>query len=109
LKEKLSSYRISDQETIETIGNVYRDDHYMLDPHGAVGYLALQHYLQENPDKKGLFLETAHPVKFPEAVERITNEKIPVPPAIAGIMDREKHSLKIQPVYNQLKEYLLGK
>ena len=109
LKNKLSSYSISDDDTMATIGNVFRDHHYLLDPHGAVGYLALQQYLQENPDKKGIFLETAHPVKFPEAVERITNEKMPVPPGIAEIMDKEKHSLEIKPVYNQFKEYLLSK
>lgn len=107
LKDKLSSYSISDEETIATIGEVYKKYNYLLDPHGAVGYLSLQRYLRDNPEQKGLFLETAHPVKFPEAVEKITGKKIPLPAAVADIMDRQKSSILIKPGYNNLQEFLL--
>jgi len=65
LKSKLSSYSISDKETMKTIAEVYQKENYILDPHGAVGYLSLQRYLNDNPNEKGIFLETAHPVMFP--------------------------------------------
>jgi threonine synthase len=107
LKEKLSSYSISDVETIATIDKVYQQHNYLLDPHGAVGYLSLERYLRDNPDQKGLFLETAHPVKFPEAVEKITGKKIPMPAAVAGIMGREKSSKLMKAGYNNLREFLL--
>ncbi|MEI9908462.1 MAG: threonine synthase [Bacteroidota bacterium] len=68
LKNKLSSYSITDEETIHTISEAYKQHSYTLDPHGAVGYLALKRYLEKHPDSKGIFLETAHPVKFPDAV-----------------------------------------
>jgi threonine synthase len=108
LKEKLTSFSISDQETLATIGEVYQQHNYLLDPHGAVGYLSLQRYLRDNPDQKGLFLETAHPVKFPEAVEKITGKKIPLPAAVEGIMDREKSSKLMKAGYDNLKEFLLN-
>ena len=108
LKEKLSSYSITDAETVATIGEVYQQYHYLLDPHGAVGYLSLSRYLRDNPDQKGLFLETAHPVKFPESVEKITGKKIPLPQAVAGIMDRPKSSVLMKPGYDNLKEFLLN-
>jgi len=107
LKNKLSSYSITDAETIATIGEVYQKYHYLLDPHGAVGYLALSRYLRDNPDQKGLFLETAHPVKFPESVEKVTGKKIPLPLEVAGIMDRQKSSILMKPGYENLKEFLL--
>lgn len=107
LRQYLSSYSISDAETVATIREVYGQHHYLLDPHGAVGYLSLQRYLQDHPEQKGLFLETAHPVKFPEAVETITGVPIPIPGSVKDIMYRQKQSLVIQPVYNILKDYLL--
>jgi threonine synthase len=107
LKKSLTSYSISDKETEETIADVYKKDSYLLDPHGAVGYLSLQHYMKEHPGKKGIFLETAHPVKFQETVEKITGEIIKVPSSIRNIMGKEKKSLKIRPGYKELKDYLL--
>jgi threonine synthase len=107
LKTKLSSCSITDDETKAAIRDVFNQFQYTLDPHGAVGYLALQRYLLQNPGQKGIFLETAHPVKFPEAVESSTGSLIPMPPAIASIMNKEKRSVLIKPDSQQLKEYLL--
>ena len=108
LKGKLSSYSISDEETKQTIAKVYEKYDYLLDPHGAVGYLALEKYLQEHKDDKGFFLETAHPVKFPAAVESIIGRKIEVPKSVNYLLNKEKLSLKISTDYQQLKDYLLA-
>ena len=109
LKKKLSSYTITDEETKATIQRVHDETGYLADPHGAVGYLALERFLQDQPGKKGIFLETAHPVKFPEAVEQITGQKIPVPASLQPMMRNEKHSIFIQPDYDELKSYLWNK
>src|SRR5688500_3878172 len=108
LKGKLSSYSISDEETKQTIAEVYEKYDYILDPHGAVGYLALKKYLQEHKDDKGFFLETAHPVKFPDAVESITGRKIEVPKSVNYLLDKKKLSVKISADYQQLKDYLMS-
>jgi threonine synthase len=109
LKGKLSSYSITDEETKETIGNVYQQHKYLLDPHGAVGYLALSRYLQSHPQDKGFILETAHPVKFPDAVESIIGHPVAVPESVQYLLNKEKKSIKIDTAYSQLKEYLLSR
>ncbi len=107
LKKRLTSCSISDKETVQTIADVFKNFNYLLDPHGAVGYLALQNYLKDHAGEKGIFLETAHPVKFPGAVERITKQVIKVPDSIQSIMTKEEKSLKIGPHFSELKNYLL--
>ena len=109
VKGKLTSYSISDEETKQTIAAVYKQYEYLLDPHGAVGYLALERYLKEHPDQKGFFLETAHPVKFPDAVESLIGEKIEVPRSVSHLLTKKKQSVKINADYKQLKDYLLSK
>jgi threonine synthase len=107
LKEKLSSYSITDEETIDTIKNVYENKDYLLDPHGAVGYLSLQHFIDEHPAAKGIFLETAHPVKFPDAIEKIIGKPVDIPASVQAIMTGRKQSLVINAEYASLKDYLL--
>jgi threonine synthase len=107
LKNNLSSFSISDTETLAIIKEVYEKHNYLLDPHGAVGYLSLERYLQEHPGAKGIFLETAHPVKFPEAVEKATGKEIEIPSSISSIMNLEKKSIPINADFNILKEYLM--
>lgn len=111
LKDHLSSYSITDAETVDTISNVFKKFNYLPDPHGAVGYLALERYFADHSTTKdkGIFLETAHPVKFPDAVENITGSKIEIPASVADIMSRQKKSLLMKPAYANLKDYLLGR
>jgi threonine synthase len=64
----VSGYTISDETTIQTIREVYQQNNYLLDPHGAVAYAALHQYQQIHTDTKGYIVETADPVKFPDAI-----------------------------------------
>ena len=98
LSKVLTSYSISDEETRATIRDIYTKYHYLADPHGAVGYLALTRYLSEHPALQGIFLETAHPVKFYDAVEPIIGQQqYPCPPAVQALLGRQKQSKKIDP------------
>ena len=107
LKSKVSSYSISDADTVATIKEVYQQHQYLLDPHGAVGYMALKKYIETHPSDKGIFLETAHPVKFPEAVEETIGKKIDIPFSLLGIMDQDKKSIVMKANYDELKKYLM--
>ncbi len=109
LKSALSSYSVDDATTAQTIKDVYNQHHYMLDPHGAVGYYALQQYMQEHTTDKGIFLETAHPVKFPEVVERATNTKIPFPESVQYLLNGKKMSVVMDADFNALKEWLMNR
>ncbi|MEI2737224.1 MAG: threonine synthase [Chitinophagaceae bacterium] len=108
MKKKLISYTITDEETKETIRNVFNTYNYVLDPHGAVGFLALHRHLENNFGQKGMFLETAHPVKFPDAVRASTGRDIGIPTVVKLMMQEEKKSHVLSPVFANLKEYLLG-
>jgi threonine synthase len=108
LEKNLTAIRITDGETTNTISKVFRENNYTLDPHGAVGYLALERYLEKHADCKGIFLETAHPVKFPDAVEKHTGLRPAIPASVADIMKNKKVSIKMKPEYNALKDYLMS-
>ena len=108
LKKVLTSYSITDEETRKTIRDTWNEHHYLPDPHGAVGLLALKRYLADHPGEKGIFLETAHPVKFYDAVEEVTGEKVALPDAIKALIGRRKNSVPISTEFNELKEFLLS-
>lgn len=103
IKEHFSSYSFTDNETKEAMKLIYDQYNYIADPHGAVGYLGLkQHDLQ---DAYGVFLETAHPVKFLPTVESTLEVKLDIPPQIQGIIHKEKHAIKAAD-YDDLKRFL---
>jgi threonine synthase len=107
LKQIVSSYSISDEETMSTIREVKQRFGYLPDPHGAVAYSSIMRYLKDHPGDKGIFLETAHPIKFYDIVEPLTGEAIPLPTAVKEIMDRKKVSTRISTYYTELKDFLL--
>lgn len=106
LQKVLSSVSITDDETRATIKSVYQEQKYLLDPHGAVGYLALERYLENNPGQKGIVLETAHPVKFYDVVEPVIGETIPLPAVVAAQINAEKKSTTINADGDLLKDFL---
>ncbi|HXB08780.1 MAG TPA: threonine synthase [Puia sp.] len=108
LKQTLSATSISDEETIAAIRHLYKNHHYLADPHGAIGWLALQRFLEKDPGAKGIFLETAHPVKFYDTVEPIIGQQIPLPDSVAALLHKQKHSKKIAARYTILKDFLLS-
>lgn len=108
LSSKLIACSITDEETAATIQSVEKECHYLLDPHGAVGYLSLKRYLELNPGDKGLFAETAHPVKFYDVVEPIIQRKIDLPPSVENIIQKQKVSTKIENDFGVLKDFLLA-
>lgn len=108
LKKFMSSYSINDEKTIETIKTVYSDYNYLLDPHGAVGYAVLNAYLDKHPGEKGIFLETAHPVKFADTVESFIDQKIQMPAQIAGLLNKKDFKVKMKADFAGLKDFLFA-
>jgi threonine synthase len=106
LKNICSSYRFSDKETHKAMQDLYEKYNYIADPHGAIGYLGLQKYCEENPDIYGVFLETAHPVKFLDVVEKAIKTKVNIPPQIDEILDRNPEKTSISS-YRELKDFLI--
>lgn len=106
LKEKLSAYSITDEETKATMQLVYKQYDYILDPHGAVGYLALEKYLTTHAVDKGMILETAHPVKFYDVVEPVLQTKIELPASVQAIINQSKQAIQIDVNYESLVAHL---
>ena len=104
-KKDFSSFRFSDAETLEALKTIYNTDGYIAEPHGAVGYLGLKKELANHPNAIGIFLETAHPIKFLDVVEPALNVKLPIPAQIESVMHKEKVSVKIKS-YEELKAFL---
>ena len=93
--------------TKKAIEELYKNYQYIADPHGAVGYLGLKDYLNEKDTPHyGVFLETAHPVKFLDVVESTLSTEVPLPKSIQKLMTKEKLSQEIQN-YEDLKSYLM--
>ena len=108
LSTVFSAVRVTDEETKLAIKEIDSSKGYLMDPHGAVGYIALKNYLQNHPGQSGIFAETAHPIKFYDVVEEIIQRKIPLPASIETLMNDEKKSVLIEADYEVLKSYLLS-
>ena len=107
IKDFISNCSVSDETTAATIKEVYEKDNYLLEPHGAVAYYGLKEYLKIYPNKKGLILETAHPVKFDDVVKKIIKKEVGIPESMKYLLKLEKKSIPIQPDFKDLQAYLM--
>ncbi len=105
----IEGFKVTDEETVETIREVYGKYGYILDPHGAVGYRAVKEYMAKpvNENTPVILLETAHPAKFGETIKKAVNVDIEIPEVLREALSRPKHSIEIDNTYDALKDYLL--
>ncbi|MDE2653440.1 MAG: pyridoxal-phosphate dependent enzyme [Gemmatimonadota bacterium] len=102
----LSGSAWSDDETRACIRDLWRRRGIAIDPHTAVGLLGLRREMKRRPGARGVVLATAHPAKFAEILEPLIGEPLPVPPGIARVMDRPRHSVEIAPSLDAVRELL---
>ncbi len=105
ISAEVSGAAYTDGQIAETIAATLTNTKYLLDPHGACGYRALQEQL--TPDEIGVFLETAHPAKFNETVEKITNKKVEIPEKLQEFMKGTKQSIEISNQFQNFKSFLM--
>jgi threonine synthase len=106
-KKDFSSYAFTDEETKKAIETIYKKFDYIAEPHGAIGYMGLKKEMGNNKNAVGVFLETAHPIKFLDVVEPILNIELEIPKQIESVLNKEKKSISIKK-YSDLKKHLLG-
>jgi threonine synthase len=105
----LKSHGFTDNATRAAIRELFESWRYVADPHGAVGYLGIQSYFKDvNPLANGIFIETAHPAKFPEVVEQELGIRIEVPPRLGETLLKKKDAIAITGDFSELKQYLLS-
>ncbi|SDE49352.1 threonine synthase [Limimaricola pyoseonensis] len=93
LRESFASGRASEEETRATIRRVHDQTGELLCPHSAVGVHVAEAHLGANPM---VTLATAHPAKFPDAVEAATTIRPPLPPRMAGLYEREERVTRVE-------------
>ena len=106
IKKAIYGFVVSDDVIRKTIQNVFERSGYVLDPHGACGYVALNSELKNN--ENGIFLATAHPAKFPDVVEEQIKNKVEMPESMQQFMNKEKMINKITSSFEDFKAFLSG-
>lgn len=106
LKTICTAYAFTDKETRSAMTEVYKGFNYVTDPHGAVGYLGLKKYMNAHPEIQGVFLETAHPVKFLDVVEQTLKLKVEIPEQIQVILNKKSEKTAVKS-YEELKSALI--
>ncbi len=108
MRSEIESFSFNDAKTIDGIKEVYSKYGYIIDPHGAVGYMALKKYLevakQNNMDS--VIVETAHPAKFKDVVENAINAEVKIPQRLAECLNKEKHSIVLDSKFETFKDFL---
>ena len=109
INKLFSAHMISDDETIEIINKVYKDHNYILDPHSAIGYGAVQKALEHNiisKDMSVISLACAHPAKFPEIISKSINIMPKIPPHLEIIMNSKEYFDIIEPSVNDIQNFI---
>lgn len=107
-REKVKGFYFDDEDTANAMRKVKAETGYILDPHGAVGYLGLRNFLKMNPNEfVGIFLETAHPGKFKSVVDKVLGIDLQLPARLAQFLNGEKKSEELQNDFAAFKAFLL--
>lgn len=107
MRKSISGYAFTDAETEQAIKEVYEKHGYTLDPHGAVGYLAIKEHQREEPGATHILLETAHPSKFISDVERVIQNKVDIPPQLEAVRNKKKVAVKMDTNFGYFRDWML--
>ncbi len=114
MHSEISAYSITDKKTIETVKTLYNEYGILAEPHGAAGWAGLMEYFSQhpsdnNPGQLAICLETAHPAKFPEQIQKVLDVDPPLPPSLEGLDHLEEFFESIQNDYSHFKEFLVSR
>ncbi|MDN5359235.1 MAG: threonine synthase [Thermotogaceae bacterium] len=111
IKEDIIGLAFTDEQTKFKIKDMFQNQGYLLDPHGAVGLFALEEILKRfscSLNIKGIALETAHPAKFKEDMEKIIGKNIEIPVRLKERLRLKEKSELLPNEYSKVKEYFLS-
>ena len=104
--QEIDGFAYSDNAIKSAILECFAETKYLLDPHGACGYLALKETLRDG--ENGVFLETAHPIKFKDTVELVIGKRLEVPEKIQAFMKGKKQTVLMSKEFSDFKTYLMN-
>ena len=100
------SSRMSEEEVLKTINEVYKKFNIILDPHSAIGYGAFD---KINLDGINMVLATAHPCKFPDAIKKAIDIKSDLPKELMFVMGEKENYDIIDNDVEKIKQYIKEK
>ncbi|MFT6181912.1 MAG: threonine synthase [Akkermansiaceae bacterium] len=107
MKSRIVGFAYGDKVTRETIRRIHEETGYVLEPHGAVGWLAAEAWRESHPEAQTIVLETAHPSKFLEVMEEELGEgEIEIPERLACLAEREKLAIPMGIDEGEFHEWL---
>jgi threonine synthase len=110
MQANIKGYAFDDEQTKNAMREVKEKYNYTIDPHGAIGYLALKSYIKDNSNLiNGIVLETAHPVKFAEVVSPVIGEEVVIPKRMRYLLEKTKMSISLGADFEGFKAFLLGR
>ena len=126
MRQSMYGYAVTDSQTIDGIQAVYNQYHYMIDPHTAVAYHAVQQHkdalhtgstqkhtsnpsgtMKDKEDLSYVILATASPAKFSEVMTQAIQQSPPVPTRLQKIIQRVGKKVSLSAEYEMLKNYLI--
>jgi len=107
VKNDIIGFSYTDEITINTISRIKNETNYTLDPHAAIAYLACEEYMNGNKSQC-ILLETAHPAKFLETVNKATKEEIDIPRKLKDFLTKEKEAINCSKEFSEFKQILLN-
>jgi threonine synthase len=111
LRRDIFSISVSDEETRQTIIDAWKNKKLLLEPHGAVAWKGYESWINNHPEDAAIpaaILETAHPAKFHEEMEKLLGFEPELPPALALLDHSSETYSQLQVNYNTFKEFLLN-
>jgi threonine synthase len=114
MRSEIAAYSITDKETLATVKALHNTFGILAEPHGAAGWAGLMEYFRHhpadnNPDQLAICLETAHPAKFPEEIQKVLKIDPAIPPSLEGLDHLEESFETIQNDYSHFKEFLVSR
>ncbi|MBT30748.1 MAG: threonine synthase [Thalassobius sp.] len=99
----ITGYTLDDEGIKSYLKAIHEKHNYIADPHGAIGYAALEKLLQ--PNETGIFLETAHPAKFIDTTEEVLGQKIDIPERLELYLKKKKEAVELSADFQSFKDY----
>ena len=108
LRRDLFSVSVGDEETRATIWEAWHQYRLLLEPHGAVGWFGFLAFAEKNRTKgiPAVVLETAHPAKFPNEIEKVLGFTPEVPPTLSALDNLPEDYDRLPVDYGAFRDYL---
>jgi len=113
MREDFFAVSVTDEETRDILGEVYRKYNILLEPHGAVAWKGVREYFRSDRISKSgkqlcIALETAHPAKFPDELRQIINVDPLLPASLIGLEQKPENYVSMENNYELLKNFILN-